>query len=84
MYHKIRCDREFWKFFGFECELNEATVCVWVICWVGRLAANGEPATQALSGLVRALTVPLSHSPRQLIIYYLWYFADVAAYLLKK
>jgi len=26
----------------------------------------------------------LSQSPRQLIAYYLWYFADVAAYLLKK
>ena len=26
----------------------------------------------------------LSQSPRQLITYYLWYFADVAAYLLKK
>jgi len=26
----------------------------------------------------------LSQSPRHLITYYLWYFADVAAYLLKK
>jgi len=26
----------------------------------------------------------LSQSPRQLTTYYLWYFADVAAYLLKK
>jgi len=26
----------------------------------------------------------LSQSPRQLITYYLWYFADVALYLLKK
>jgi len=26
----------------------------------------------------------LSQSPKQLITYYLWYFADVAAYLLKK
>jgi len=39
-----------------------------------------------------ALWVPLGHSqyktlsqsPRQLITYYLWYFADVAVYLLKK
>ena len=29
---------------------------------------------------IRALTM----RPRQLITYYLWYFADVAAYLLKK
>ena len=26
----------------------------------------------------------LSQSPRQLITYYLWYFADMAPYLLKK
>jgi len=33
-----------------------------------------------------ALWVPktLSQSLRQLITYYLWYFTDVAAYLLKK
>ena len=36
----------------------------------------------SLSGHSQCKT--LSQSPRHLITYYLWYFADVAAYLLKK
>jgi len=38
-----------------------------------------------ISARIRALTMQtLFQSQRQLITYYLWYFADVAAYLLKK
>jgi len=38
----------------------------------------------AMAALGHSQCKTLSQSPRHLITYYLWYFADVAAYLLKK
>jgi len=37
-----------------------------------------------ISNLGHSQCKTLLQSPRQLITYYLWYFADVASYLLKK
>ena len=52
------------------------------------LTLNKAKMTYRLFGLRNELghsqCKTLSQSPRQLITYYLWYFADVATYLLKK
>jgi len=55
-------------------------VCVQRFDGMGENFLDGELNRAAAKGTHKIL----SQSPRQLITYYLWYFADVTAYLLNK